>query len=136
MQEDVWRERLDFLGTNLVIHSRPGMKLLRLEAYGPDKLLLQLTKDFGGKTERIDTVAIAKRANTPRRPLRIAQDLAIIDAHGTWPSKIAKPRVLLRIAGAMAFGTGEHATTAACLRSLRREAARMGEDWTLLDIGT
>jgi ribosomal protein L11 methyltransferase len=36
----------------------------------------------------------------------------------------------------MAFGTGEHATTAACLRFLRAESGRIGKDWTLLDIGT
>jgi len=119
-----------------VVHSRPGTKLIRLEAYAPDKVLRQLTEDFGGKIERIDTVKIATRANAPRRPLRIARDLAIIDAHGTWPAKLAKPRILLRIAGAMAFGTGEHATTSACLRFLLQEAARAGDDWTLLDIGS
>jgi ribosomal protein L11 methyltransferase len=36
----------------------------------------------------------------------------------------------------MAFGTGEHATTAACLRFLCQEAGRIGKDWTMLDIGT
>jgi ribosomal protein L11 methyltransferase len=134
--EDAWRERLAFLGTGLVIHSRPGTKLLRLEAYAPAKILHQLSKEFGGKLERIDTVAIAARANAPRRPLRIASDLAIIDAHGSWPATKPKPRLLLRITGAMAFGTGEHATTAACLRFLREEAGRISEDWNLLDIGT
>lgn len=134
--EDAWRERLAFLGAGLVIHGRPGTKLIRLEGYGPDKILRDLAREFGGRLERIDTLKIATRANAPRRPLRIAGDLAIIDAHGTWPSKQAKPRILLRIAGAMAFGTGEHATTAACLRFLRGEAARAGGDWTFLDIGT
>ena len=134
--EDAWRERLAFLGTGLVVHTRPGTKLLRLEAYASDNVLRQLAKDFGGKLERIDTVAIATRANAPRSPLRVARDLAIIDAHGTWPAKTEKPRILLRIAGAMAFGTGEHATTAACLRFLHREATRAGDKWTLLDIGT
>ena len=36
----------------------------------------------------------------------------------------------------MAFGTGEHATTAACLRFLRDEAARLTPGWTALDAGT
>ena len=134
--EEAWRERLAVAGTGLVVHSRPGTKLLRLEVYGPDRMLRALTKEFGGKLERIDTVAIATRANAPRRPLRITGDLAVIDVHGKWPEAKPRPRILLRIAGAMAFGTGEHATTAACLRFLHREAAQAGEDWTMLDIGT
>lgn len=134
--EDAWRERLAFLGTGLVIHSRPGTKLLRLEAYAPGKILRRLRRDFGGKLERIDTVMIATRANAPRRPLIIARDLAVIDAHGIWPASKSKPRILMRIAGAMAFGTGEHATTSACLRLLRAEAMRLEPGWTALDIGS
>jgi len=136
VHEDAWRERLAFLGTGLVIHIRPGAKLLRLEGYASGSVLRQLRKEFGGKLERIDTVKIATRANAPRRPLVVARDLAIIDAHGSWPSAKPKPRILLRITGAMAFGTGEHATTAACLRFLCQEAGRIGKDWTMLDIGT
>jgi ribosomal protein L11 methyltransferase len=134
--EDAWRERLAFVGTGLVVHSRPGTKLMRLEAYAPEKVLRALNEEFGGKLERIDTVKIATRANAPRRPLRLTPDLAILDAHGSWPAGRPKPRILLRIAGAMAFGTGEHATTAACLRFLHREAAQAGENWTMLDIGS
>lgn len=134
--EDAWRERLAFLGTGLVVLSRPGTKLSRLEAYGVEKILRQLCREFGGKLERVDTVKIATKANAPRRPLRIARDLAIIDAHGTWPAAKPKPRIILRITGAMAFGTGEHATTAACLRFLRHEAAGCDADWTMLDVGT
>ena len=134
--EDAWRERLAFLGTGLVIHIRPGTKLLRLEGYASGSVLRQLRQEFGGKLERIDTVKIATRANAPRRPLVVARDFAIIDAHGFWPAAKPKPRILLRITGAMAFGTGEHATTAACLRFLCREAGRIGKDWTMLDIGT
>jgi len=134
--EDEWHERLAFLGTGLVVLARPGTNLVRLEAYAPDKILRQLCREFGGKLDNIDTLKIAAKANAPRRPLRIARDLAIIDEHGVWPAAKPRPRILLRITGAMAFGTGEHATTSACLRFLRHEALRCGADWTLLDIGT
>lgn len=134
--EDAWRERLAFLGTGLVIHARPRTRLMRLEAYGSMKMLRQLSQEFGGKLERIDTMEIATRANAPRRPLRLNSGFAVMDAHGTWPVSAEKPRILLRIAGAMAFGTGEHATTSTCLRFLLRESERIGKDWTLLDIGT
>jgi ribosomal protein L11 methyltransferase len=134
--EDAWRERLSFLGTGLVSLARPGGRMIRLEAYGTDVILRHLKRDFGGKIETIDAAKIAQRANAPRRPLQLASDLAVIDAHGRWPVTRPKPRILLRIAGAMAFGTGEHATTAACLRLLRREAACQEPGWTALDIGT
>ena len=134
--EDAWRERLAFLGTGLAILARPGTKLVRLEAYAPARVLTELCREFGGKLESVDTLKIAAKANAPRRPLRIARDLAIVDAHGAWPATKPKPRILLRITGAMAFGTGEHATTSACLRFLRQEASRVKEDWTMLDIGT
>jgi ribosomal protein L11 methyltransferase len=134
--EDAWRERLDFFGAHLVVHGRPGARIIRLEAYGAPALLRRVSAVFGGRLEKIDTTAIAIRANAPRRPLTITRDLAIIDAHGRWPATRPAPRILLRIAGAMAFGTGEHATTAACLRFLRAEAARLEPGWTALDIGT
>jgi len=134
--EDAWRERLASLGTGLVVHGRPGTKVIRLEAYATDAVLRRLQQDFGGKVERIDATAIAQRANAPRRPLKLASDFAVIDAHGRWPAAQPQPRILLRIAGAMAFGTGEHATTATCLRFLRSEAAQLDPGWTALDIGT
>lgn len=134
--EDAWRERLAFLGTGLVVLGRPGTRMVRLEAYAPEKTLRRLCREFGGKLERIDTLKIAAKANAPRRPLRVARDLAVLDAHGSWPDAQPQPRILLRIAGAMAFGTGEHATTSACLRFLRLEAARVGSEWSMLDIGT
>jgi len=134
--EDAWRERLSFLAGNLVVHGRPSARVIRLEAYGAPAMLRQVCEVFGGRLEKIDAVAIAKRANAPRRPLKITNDLAVIDAQGTWPASQPKPRILLRIAGAMAFGTGEHATTSACLRFLRALAAQLEPGWTALDIGT
>jgi ribosomal protein L11 methyltransferase len=136
--EDAWRERLAFLGgANLVVHTRPGTKMIRLEAYDTTAApLRRVARDFGGKVDRLDAEKLVARANAPRHPLRLARDFAVMDAHGTWPAKDKRPRILLRIGGAMAFGTGEHATTAACLRFVRDEAARLGEGWPMLDIGT
>ena len=136
--EDAWRERLAFLGpANLVVHTRPGTKMIRLEAYNMSAApLRRFTRQFGGTVDQLDAEKIVARANAPRKPLRLARDLAVIDAHGAWPPDEKKPRILLRIGAAMAFGTGEHATTSACLRFLRDEAARLGEGWKMLDIGT
>ena len=135
--EDAWRERLAFLGSDLVIHARPGTKIIRLEAYRSSAATLQaLRRTLGGRVAKIDVRRLVERANAPRRPLRLAADFVVMDAHGRWPAAQPKPRILLRIAGAMAFGTGEHATTAACLRFLRAQAGRLPAGWTALDIGT
>jgi ribosomal protein L11 methyltransferase len=135
--EDAWRERLSVLGPDLVIHGRPGLAMIRLEAYSHSaSLLRRVAREFGGQVTRIDCARLVAEGNAPRRPLRLARDLAVIDTNGRWPPDQPTPRVLLRIASAMAFGTGEHATTTACLRFLRDEAATLGPGWTMLDVGT
>ncbi len=135
--EDDWTERLSFLGSALVIHARPGARTISFEAYGAKPgFLRRLVKEFGGKVLRVDAARIVARAVAPRRPLIFARDLAVIDAGAKWPARRPVPEILLRIGGAMAFGTGEHATTASCLRFLRDEAARLATGWTALDIGT
>jgi len=136
--EEAWRDRLSFLPPGcLVVHGSPGKKTIRLEAYikqpGP---LRQIAGVFGGRVEKFDPDKIARRANAPRRPLRIGKTLGVIDAHGAWPAKLPRPRILLRIGSAMAFGTGEHATTAACLRFLAGAAQDFAPGWTCLDLGT
>lgn len=136
--EDAWRERLAFLGAqSLVIHARPGTRMIRIEAYHDRAApLRRAARAFGGKVARLDAARIVREAAAPRQPLRLGRDLAVLDEHGRWPADEPAPAVLLRISGAMAFGTGEHATTAACLRHLRTEAERQDGPWTLLDIGT
>lgn len=135
--EAAWRERLASFAQRLAVHGRPGSRFVRLEIYaGRPAPLENLVRTFGGNVARIDADAIAARASAPRRPLLLGRDLGVMDACGSWPSRRPAPRVLLRIGGAMAFGTGEHATTAACLRFLRDEAARLSSGWTALDIGT
>jgi ribosomal protein L11 methyltransferase len=136
--ERAWRDRLSFLPPGcVVVHGSPGKKTIRLEAYierpGP---LRQIAGLFGGRVEKFDPDKIASQANAPRRPLRIGKTLGVIDAHGAWPAKLPRPRILLRIASAMAFGTGEHATTSACLRFLAEEAKGCGPGWNCLDLGT
>lgn len=136
--EHAWRERLSFLRPGSVaIHGRPGSKRIRIEVYAqktPD--LRAIAEVFGGKVEKFDADLVAARASVPRKPLRIGDTIGVIDAHGAWPAKIPQPRILLRISSAMAFGTGEHATTSACLRFLADEAKNCEPGWTCLDLGT
>jgi len=137
-QEAAWRERLSCLGPGcLVVHAQPRAKTIRLEAYSDKpQSLRQLASILGGKVDRLDADKIAARANAPRRPLRIGRKLGVIDTSGRWPADLPRPDILLRIGSAMAFGTGEHATTSACLRYLVDEAASCPSGWTCLDLGT
>lgn len=111
--------------------------MIRLEVYDTNTATLRkLAAAFGGKVECFDAEAVTTRANAPRRPLCIGSAIGILDEHGSWPAKKPRPDVVLHIASAMAFGTGEHATTAACLRFLSQETARCAPAWKCLDLGT
>ena len=50
------------------------------------------------------------------------------------PSHIVRKHLI--IPASAAFGTGEHATTAMCLRMLERVTQRWRDDWKMLDAGT
>lgn len=136
--EGAWRGILaPFNQGQLVIHGRPGGKMIRLEVYDTRaSTLRELSAAFGGRVEGFNAEAVTVRANAPRRPLCIGNAVGILDEHGSWPAKKPRPEVILHIASAMAFGTGEHATTATCLRFLSQEAARCAPGWKCLDLGT
>jgi len=136
--EAAWRARLSCLGSAcLVVHARPRAKTIRLEVYADKpRSLRQLARILGGKVDCLDAEKIAARANAPRRPLRIGRKLGVVDTNGRWPDDLPHPEILLRIGSAMAFGTGEHATTSACLRYLVEEAESCAPGWICLDLGT
>ena len=137
-QEAAWRERLACLGSGcLVVHARPRAKTICLEVYADEpRALRQLTRIIGGKVSRLDADKIAAQANAPRKPLRIGRKFGVVDANGHWPENLPRPGILLRIGSAMAFGTGEHATTSACLGYLVEETESCSPGWTCLDLGT
>lgn len=136
--ETAWRERLSSLGPAcLIVHARPRAKTIRLEVYADkSQSLRQLARILGGKVDRLDAEKIAARANAPRKPLRIGRQLGVVDNEGRWPEELPRPEILLRIGSAMAFGTGEHATTSACLRYLVQETKSCAPGWICLDLGT
>ncbi len=93
-------------------------------------------------------MAVANRKRK-RRPLKI-RDLLVVTGE-TGRAKIreleeAYPgRGIVSMPAEMAFGTGEHETTATCLRfladvsgELARQGGRggSGEEWEMLDLGT
>lgn len=80
-------------------------------------------------------------AATAARPLRIGQRLLVTGTEDGPTLEILRAahprRAVLSIPAAMAFGTGEHATTAMCLRLLDRISRRLPPaGWEALDLGT
>jgi ribosomal protein L11 methyltransferase len=100
----------------------------------------ELARKFGGQVrvladERWQPAPVTARG----KPLALGAKLLVT----AWPDELAALRsaqpakLALCIPAAMAFGTGEHATTAMCLRLLT-EASRRRQPgtWELLDLGT
>ncbi len=135
--EDAWAERLQFLGPGRVAFtSWPGGRGVRMEAFVDEKTARLLLREFGGKITRArlwtgDPVQ-------PRKPLNIRGRLRIFpDAQSLEAWKNGRPRGAgVVVPAGMAFGTGEHATTASCLRMLADAAPDLPPGWRALDAGT
>lgn len=132
-------ERLGFIDpTRLVICSLPGSKTIRIEAYGlsPKEAKL-LTNQFGGKLHKVNTAAVLASQKAERPPLRIRKQLVVVSSEKerTKARHDFPGRKVLAIPAALAFGTGDHATTASCLRLLCDVSARLN-NWSMLDLGT
>lgn len=135
--EDAWEERLRFLGPGRVAFiSWPDSRSMKIEAYTNEATVNRLVKEFGGRASRISPAVWSGDDQAPRGPLSIRGKLKIYSDEGQWLEwGDREPRGLFIPAG-MAFGTGEHATTASCLRILCDIRARLGEDFAVADLGT
>jgi ribosomal protein L11 methyltransferase len=88
----------------------------------------QLQDEFGGTIERLASnwlEQLAKR--TGAKPLRIGSRLLV--------DRTPDPNTIV-IPAEAAFGTGEHATTAMCLRMLEQITRKRDPGWSMLDAGT
>jgi len=133
-------ERLSVIDpTRLAVTSLPGGKSIRIEAYSLTKAeAAKLVKQFGGEVRQLKTDAIIQKA-APRDPIRIRKSLLIVTSANERQVAAKKypGRKILTVPAAMAFGTGEHATTATCLRYLCDAAGKLsGAPWEMLDLGT
>jgi ribosomal protein L11 methyltransferase len=102
----------------LTIVERANRERLQLEVAGKSRAQLEkLARQFGGRVEKLPRDWLKRALRRKTKPLRIGHRRLIIPA------------------GA-AFGTGDHATTAMCLRLLEKSVGEWESDWSLLDIGT
>ena len=126
--------------TRLALVEQPGRKRAALEIACPTREQAQeLLREFGGtfvSLRRDWFQHFARKAEG--KPLQIGSRLVILRSplkrgtrlqrHAGCPSMI--------IPAETAFGTGEHPTTAMCLRLLERITRRFQSGWTMLDAGT
>jgi len=133
---DSWQERLAFLGWERLVSTQIARSnRVRLEIFditaNESTLLL---KRFGGEIRDLHrSTADWVRSVVLKKPISIRGRLRIVNSEPI-PGVICDLRTIY-IPANLAFGTGEHATTAGCLRLLTDIAPRTG-DWEFLDAGT
>lgn len=138
---DAWEER--FAGNpNFVIEYLKGGKSLRLKLYcEKEKDARDVVARFGGTYRKMAGGEWKKPVDLPR-PLKV-RDAFLVTAESAAAGLAAlrkehPGRVVISIPPEMAFGTGDHATTATCLRLLVDAARAKKKDgpWTCADLGT
>lgn len=137
--EDAWVERLQFLGpTRLALFLLPDAKRVRIEAYAlTEREGARLVRTFGGQLRQMKKTLPAQ-AEAKLRPLVIRSRLVVVRSERAAKAAARQypGRAVLAIPAAMAFGTGDHATTSTCLRLLCDAAAGQPPGWEMLDLGT
>lgn len=142
--EDAWQERFHSEGqTNAVISLLPGGRSIRVEVYCDDREHADsIQKLFGGRVRELKQENWAAMKPPARGPIKIRRSLVITEAADE--AAIAEVRAahpgrgVISIPAQMAFGTGDHATTASCLRflvDLAAEIGAAGAGWSMLDVG-
>jgi ribosomal protein L11 methyltransferase len=142
----------------LVIVRRPERKRLELEIVCRSRSdSSALLKEFGGRIEALPRNWLERFARADTKPIKIGKRLLVVnelqrcsvhrpersrrrarpDALRTAQSAAdeIKPAFLL-IPASLAFGTGEHATTAMSLRFLEQLTRCRNPGWSLVDLGT
>jgi len=119
----------------LVIVRRPGRKRLELEIVCRSRSdLSALLKEFGGRIEALPRNWLERFARRGAKPIKIGKRLIVVRSINEVQST-TKPGLLV-IPASLAFGTGEHATTAMSLRFLEQLTRCWNPGWSLVDLGT
>jgi ribosomal protein L11 methyltransferase len=133
---DSWQERLAFLGSDRLVTTQfADSRRVRLEIFDiteADSAIL--LKRFGGEVRDLKhSTADWVRTFVLKKPISIRGRLRIVNGE---PNRGASLDIkTIYIPANLAFGTGEHATTAGCLRLLA-DIAPKSRDWDFLDAGT
>ena len=123
----------------LVIVQEPGRKRLGLEIVCRSRSdSAVLLREFGGRIDPLPRKWPDRFTRRDSKPLKVGKRLVISSVRGTSVSRLSlhEGRSYLIIPASMAFGTGEHATTAMSLRLLEELTRGWKPGWSLVDLGT
>lgn len=134
--QDAWEERLRFVDPcHLALTTWPSSRALKIEVFCDQPTGDQLVREFGGRLTRMHQSIWTGDPLHPRAPISIRGKLRIFsssNAFSEWSASKRQPPGIL-IPASMAFGTGEHATTATCLRLIHDHLPPPG--FTAADLG-
>jgi ribosomal protein L11 methyltransferase len=132
-------ERLRFLGPeNIAFTTWSDSRALKIEAYCDERTARQLVNRFGGRVTKVAEHIWTGDPACPQGPLSIRRKLKIFSDKPSWREwqKAGRKPDGIFIPAGMAFGTGEHATTATCLRFLADLCVMLPAGFSALDLGT
>ena len=123
----------------LVIVQKPGRKRLELEIGCRSRSdSFALLKEFGGRIEALPRNWLTRFTRADSKPIKAGKRLIISTGGEALVSRLSrhKGRSHIIIPASLAFGTGEHATTAMSLCFLEQLTRRWKRGWSLVDLGT
>ena len=123
----------------LVVVSRPERKRIQLEIVNTRRRGLSvLLKEFGGRIEALPSNWLERFARADSKPIKIGKRLIISNKKAAFVSGKSrhKDNSHIIIPASLAFGTGEHGTTAMSLRFLEQLTRTWNRGWSLVDLGT
>jgi len=120
----------------LAIIEEAGRKRLQLEVASPFRAEVQsLVKEFGGRVLKLPHNWLKRFSREQQtEPIRIGKRLIVLRSQkdreaSSFPYNLIIP-------SGLAFGTGEHATTAMSLRMLEKLTRSWKPGWSIVDLGT
>lgn len=134
MEEEWYARLVDIDPEHLVMLTQPESTSLKIQVFSDKKTVERLVKSFGGKMTELSKEVWTGDPARPRVPLSIRNRLKIYSDEKSF-LEAKNPSGAILIPAGMAFGTGEHATTATCLRLLCDLVTKLPSGWRALDAG-
>jgi ribosomal protein L11 methyltransferase len=124
------------VGGDLALITRSDRKRTLFEvACKSRKQAGELVREFGGQVKKLPAGRRKQLdGDRKRRPLKIGKRLVIVRSSKNREASSSPSRLV--IPASMAFGTGEHATTAMSLRLLEQITRDWKPGWAIVDFGT
>ena len=132
-----WFEKLVHLGPmRVMLTQNAGSNSAQVQAHGLSEAEAKtLQNAYGGKVS--EATWLTKKNPPQRAPIRVRSRFSVVSTEAEKIALKKEGKPSLWIPAGLAFGTGEHATTAMCLRHLADISKELPhEGWEFLDLGT